>query len=84
MTAPLAIGTRLGKLVLVAHAEPPKFGPREAWSLWACDCGKQKKIRTRAVISGGTRSCGCVGRNAMRGLLNAHYAEIVASARGRR
>lgn len=80
----LPIGTSYGQLTLVAHVEPPPFvRKREAWGLWRCSCGREKKIRTTLVIGGRARSCGCTARRAMRGLINAGYAEMLARRRGR-
>lgn len=34
-------------------------GHNESWWLCKCDCGKEKLIERRALVSGSTKSCGC-------------------------
>lgn len=46
-------GKRFGRLVAIV------FLGKERW-LFRCDCGVEKSIRTRDVVRGLTRSCGCL------------------------
>ena len=51
-------GRRFGKLMAIQRLEE-KIGSSYAW-LCQCDCGKQIKVSTNALLSTpGTRSCGC-------------------------
>lgn len=51
-------GMRFGKLVALKRLDE-KIGTSYAW-LCQCDCGKQIKVSTNALLSApGTRSCGC-------------------------
>lgn len=55
-------GARFGKLTVIAPAD---VLPNERGSRWLCrcDCGKEKVIRRNALV-GGTKSCGCLIREA--------------------
>lgn len=50
-------GRTFGKLTVVSFAEM-----RKHYSYWncLCQCGKAKVVRGRSLITGGTRSCGCI------------------------
>ena len=53
-------GQRFGRL-LVCRREPPKRGARNGvYWICKCDCGRGKKILSSALLSGFTRSCGCL------------------------
>jgi hypothetical protein len=56
-TGAALISKRFGKLVAVAVA-PDQRGDRAL--LCQCDCGKTTIVRTRALTSGNTKSCGCL------------------------
>lgn len=51
------IGKRFGKLVVIKQ-EPSKDG-RTQW-LCDCDCGKQKVVSSNNLLTGDTKSCGCL------------------------
>ena len=51
-------GEKFGKLVVIEQAE--NVGRRTAW-LCRCECGNQKVVVSHRLISGCTRSCGCLG-----------------------
>lgn len=51
-------GRRFGRLVVIARAEPLKKSAR--W-LCRCDCGRQKEIHHKHLVSGATKSCRCLG-----------------------
>lgn len=53
-------GERFGRLTAVSHAGKSKHG-RSVW-LCRCDCGAEKIIAQRSLISGNTTSCGCYQR----------------------
>lgn len=48
-------GQTYGRLTGIRKADGRKY-------LWKCACGTEKVIQTRHVISGATRSCGCLLR----------------------
>lgn len=51
------VGSRFGKLTVIAKAgKTAKHGPE---FLCQCDCGNQKIILGRSLITGAARSCGC-------------------------
>ena len=52
------IGKRFGKLVAINRDEITKY--KDKVSRWncLCDCGKNKIIRARSLLSGGATSCG--------------------------
>lgn len=59
-------GQRFGMLVVEEFAGiDPKFGS----AMWKCkcDCGNEKIVRSRALISGDTVSCGCKRKNDLTG-----------------
>lgn len=51
-------GTRFERLVVV-RATPERKSGGVTW-LCLCDCGKEKLIKGASLISGSTRSCGCL------------------------
>ena len=64
-------GKRFGKLVALRRLDE-KIGSSYAW-LCQCDCGKQLKVGTAALLSEpGTRSCGCGRVEAVRQTIDTH------------
>lgn len=63
---------RYGKLVATTRAQNDKYG-RAMW-LCHCDCGKQAVVQGKKLVSGHTKSCGClisdilVARNTTHGM----------------
>ena len=55
-------GERFGRLVVVSRNGSSKRG--DAMWLCKCDCGTQKTIIRSALVSGRTKSCGCLQRDA--------------------
>lgn len=55
----LASGVKIGRLTVVG--EPIKRGSRWVYP-WICDCGTQIRLEAKAVMSGNSRSCGCLRR----------------------
>ena len=55
-------GKRYGRWIVIAQADAyvsPKGRRQPRW-LAACDCGTQRVVRASDVISGKSRSCGCL------------------------
>jgi hypothetical protein len=57
---PIEIGTRFGRLVVTAHAEPKD---RRSRSVCRCDCGKEVVRANHLLRSGNVKSCGCLLRD---------------------
>ena len=58
MNAPVDLtGFRFGRLIAL-HRTENKNG-RTRW-MCVCDCGKEHPVATTTLVSGGTRSCGCL------------------------
>lgn len=62
MSAP-PLGTRFGRLLVVANADPIKGRARVGC---LCDCGTVKEVRVYLLEKGTTRSCGCLSRELTR------------------
>lgn len=52
-------GVKFGKLIGIKFI---KNENGKAHWLWKCDCGKEKELRAKDVVSGNTSSCGCIGK----------------------
>lgn len=50
------IGCRFGRLVVIKRST--NRGGRVMW-FCACDCGKEKSIKSSSLLEGRTKSCGC-------------------------
>lgn len=61
---------RFGRLLALSRAGRTKNG-RAIWQ-FQCDCGKQIILKANAVMTGNTRSCGCLHREMMRQLFRTH------------
>ena len=63
--APLELtGRRFGRLLVMEQAPRPiRFGspPGTYWFCW-CDCGQNRIVLGRSLVTGGTQSCGCLRR----------------------
>lgn len=55
-------GQRFGKLT-VSHRADNRYSGQAFWAC-ICDCGAATETNTARLISGRTKSCGCIGRNA--------------------
>jgi len=51
---------RFGRLTVIRQASIDRFGHRK-W-LCQCDCGNTKVVRAQSLLSGHTKSCGCLNR----------------------
>lgn len=56
--APNLIGTRYGKLIIIARSGTANHG-HSTW-LCKCDCGNEKVIRATCLKRGNINSCGCI------------------------
>lgn len=56
-------GKRIGRLLIKEDLGVAKDG----WRLWGCvcDCGTKKAVRSRELLRGHTKSCGCLSREIM-------------------
>ena len=63
-------GKRFGKLEILEPAYKDKYG----WK-WRCkcDCGNEVILYGRAMLSGGTRSCGCLNKIAVSEARTTHH-----------
>lgn len=58
----ILVGDRFGRLTVVERAEnyiSPQGQARKRWSC-KCDCGNMVTVLSGALVSGDTRSCGCL------------------------
>jgi hypothetical protein len=53
-------GQKFGKLTVLRRVERPHT--RKAYWLCSCDCGQEKVICGRELLSGDTKACGCLWR----------------------
>lgn len=58
------VGKRFGRLFVESEDGRNKYG--EKMYLCKCDCGNAKMVRSHALISGETRSCGCLQKEMVR------------------
>jgi len=52
----LTVGTKIRMLTLIEDIQNKRKSDK---ALWQCDCGTQKEIAIKSVLSGLTSSCGC-------------------------
>lgn len=67
-------GQRFGRLTVCRRAPNIKGAKNGVYWICKCDCGRGKKVVSSALLSGFTRSCGCLrSENAKRNvrLMNA-------------
>jgi hypothetical protein len=53
-------GTRFGRLTVIKEVIQKRKGYR--WYLCKCDCGKRATVSNAGLVSGSTKSCGCLYR----------------------
>lgn len=55
-------GQRFGRLLVLEVAEPKKFPSGQSHTQFRCkcDCGKEVVVLSRNLLTGNTRSCGCL------------------------
>lgn len=56
------IGQHFGRLVVIDHAETQRTNSGHTYKMWRCkcDCGAYKDLSTGNLLSGNTKSCGCL------------------------
>lgn len=52
------VGRMFGRLTVIAQA-PHKIGHQRRW-ICRCTCGNEKIVQQGALVTGNTRSCGCL------------------------
>ena len=57
---PISAGSTFGKLTALGPQQRKRITVLVPWNLCKCECGKEKWIRRQALLSGHTRSCGCL------------------------
>ena len=57
------LGQRFGRLVIVGRLPNDAYG-QSRW-LCRCDCGSEKELGARVLITGKTKSCGCLRRESV-------------------
>lgn len=81
-------GNRYGRLVVINEAEPrkrkDKSGQKRYW-FCKCDCGNTCEVRQEMLVSGHTKSCGCIvkeGRGKDPEAVTNKYARLYKIYRG--
>jgi len=72
-------GLRFGRLLVLEYAGRAIGGG--SWWRCRCDCGNEKVIR-QSNLRGGTKSCGCVGREILRKQRKGHHPAIFKDISG--
>lgn len=67
-------GQRFGRLVAVRYVGNKKW-------LFKCDCGKEKVIARKSVISGDSKSCGCLAKELTRARSISRYGNLTEIAK---
>ena len=75
---PIQIGTRFGRLVVIADA--PKINSELRWRL-LCDCGGIVEALSSNLRRGNTRSCGCLAREGVAARNRKHGGAALADNR---
>jgi len=71
------VGEKVGRLVVVDNCEHiTKKGKTVAGCLCKCDCGKTKITARTNILSGQTRSCGCLIRELNETKIGNNYGEL--------
>lgn len=56
-------GQRFGRLVVLRQIPRPEYySDTCTWWVCRCDCGAEVNVRSNALKTGNTRSCGCLAR----------------------
>ncbi len=76
-------GKRFGKLLALEATVQRRHG-RLVWKC-RCDCGRETEVPSSQLISGYTKSCGCLGRPARKELVGMRFGNLtVLSYEGKR
>src|SRR5919109_1779439 len=73
-------GQRFGKLFVERHAG--STGRRALW-LCLCDCGKEKVLIGKDLISGNTKSCGCLQNAPIHGMARSKIYKVWRTMKAR-
>lgn len=57
------VGERFGRLTVLSLHRDTESKP---WAFCRCDCGTEKEIRADHLLSGASKSCGCLNKEAAR------------------
>lgn len=66
------IGQRFGRLTVVSLVEAKSSASVPTEWICRCDCGNTTKVRGSNLLSGGTKSCGCLQKEIARNALFKH------------
>ncbi len=64
------VGRTFGRLTVVQRGENDRFG-KTRW-LCRCECGNEKVINSRTLMSGDTQSCGCLRAEMLKNIATTH------------
>ncbi|NCC68647.1 MAG: hypothetical protein EOM14_10745 [Clostridia bacterium] len=64
------VGQTFGRLTVVQRGENDRFG-KARW-ICRCECGNEKVINSRTLMSGDTRSCGCLRAEMLKSIATTH------------
>ncbi len=85
-------GQRFGRLTIIERASNRKSDAGIYWRV-QCDCGNIREVRSRALTSGVTQSCGCLAKELQvkrqtlpndQGKINTHYRSYIHNANRRK
>ncbi len=73
-------GFRFGRLLVIRKVGMQNQGKRGSRSIWLrkCDCGNEKAVIRSSLVSGNTKSCGCLERETK---VNTHLKHGMAKSR---
>lgn len=71
-------GQRFGKLIAIRVVEQPADSRNQTelcfWWLCKCDCGNEVTVKSNALSTGHTKSCGCIRRQPREGFMSSESA----------
>ena len=59
---PIEIGSRYGRLTVIAVSRSMRSGQQRRFAVVRCDCGAEKHVPVSVLVRGSTKSCGCLSR----------------------
>ena len=71
-------GKKFGKLEVIGVHDT---GSRKTYYVCQCDCGNIKVVRADALISGATKSCGCIKKEQDKANLTANHSHKMSGTR---
>ena len=71
-------GKKFGKLEVIGVHDT---GSRKTYYVCQCDCGNVKVVRADALISGATKSCGCIKKEQDKANLTANHSHKMSGTR---